>query len=250
MPRDRKGSTLVKLLPYLEEITIHGRLDFNGDIIQQFLDNDDLRQVVVRVLRCPSDEFPLLSDDASVGYDPPGHAVTNYAPTVGAQKTFSANNNNACPEPAGNIFGTEQDVHADTHEMNKTSGMFSRSGWSATIQQILDGTSKTIAMGEVLPNCNWEFMRFGWWDSWPMYVGTAPPINYNSCRHTTPPFPSKQDCGTFANWNTSSGFKSRHPGGANFTLADGSVQFISENIDYRNYQRLGDRRDGEAVEPY
>jgi hypothetical protein len=33
-------------------------------------------------------------------------------------------------------------------------------------------------------------------------------------------------------------------------MADGSVHFISENIDYRNYQRLGDRRDSEAVEPY
>jgi hypothetical protein len=33
-------------------------------------------------------------------------------------------------------------------------------------------------------------------------------------------------------------------------MADGSVHFISENIDYRNYQRLGDRKDGEAIEPF
>jgi hypothetical protein len=32
--------------------------------------------------------------------------------------------------------------------------------------------------------------------------------------------------------------------------SDGSVHFISENIDYRNYQRLGDRRDSESVEPF
>ncbi len=243
---DRKGSMLVKLLPYLEETAIHDRIDLNGDVIGQFETNLDLRQVVLKVLRCPSDEFPALSDEPQ--YDPPGHAVTNYAPTVGAQKTFSFAG--SCPQPEGNIFKTEQDYHADTHAQYLTSGMVSRSGWSATIQQIPDGTSKTIAMGEVLPNCNFEFIRFGWWESWPMYVGTAPPINFDSCRHTTPPFPAKQDCGTFFNYNTSSGFKSKHPGGANFTLADGSVQFISENIDYRNYQRLGDRRDGEAVEPY
>jgi prepilin-type N-terminal cleavage/methylation domain-containing protein/prepilin-type processing-associated H-X9-DG protein len=243
---DRKGSMLVKLLPYLEETAISDRLDFNGDVIEQFQKNVDLRQVVLKVLRCPSDSYPPLSEVEA--YDPSGHAVTNYAPTVGAQKTFSYRD--SCPEPEGNLFGTEQDFHADTHEMYLTSGMFSRSGWSATIQQIPDGTSKTIAMGEVLPDCNYEFIRFGWWESWPMYVGTAPPINYDSCRHTDPPFPAKQDCGTFFNWNTSSGFKSRHAGGANFTLADGSVQFISENIDYRNYQRLGDRQDGESVEPY
>ena len=247
LPKDRKGSMLVKLMPYLEETTLYDRIDFKGDVIKQFEDNLVLRQVVVQVLRCPSDDFPALSSENTV-YDPEGHAVTNYAPTVGAQKTFSFQD--SCPEPAGNLFGTEQDFHADTHEQYLTSGMFSRSGWAANIQQIPDGTSKTIAMGEILPTCNYEFIRFGWWESWPMYVGTAPPINYDSCRHTDPPFPAPQDCGTFFNYNTSSGFKSRHPGGANFTLADGSVQFISENIDYRNYQRLGDRRDNEAVEPY
>jgi prepilin-type N-terminal cleavage/methylation domain-containing protein len=251
-PADRKGSMLVKLLPYLEETTLSDRLDFKGDIIGQFEDkkNSDLRQAVLKVLRCPSDDFPLLSDEPT--YDPPGHAVTNYAPSVGAQTTFSAKNNKACPEYPGNIFGTVQLPHAATHERNMTSGIFSRQGWAATIQQIEDGTSHTIAMGEVLPNCNYEFIRMGWWDSWVMYVCTTPPINYNSCRQTDPVFPHPADagCDTNFNYNTSAGFKSKHPGGANFTLADASVQFITENIDYRNYQRLGERRDGEAVEPY
>jgi hypothetical protein len=33
-------------------------------------------------------------------------------------------------------------------------------------------------------------------------------------------------------------------------MADGSVHFISENIDYDTYQRLGDRREGEVVETF
>src|SRR5688572_6811351 len=48
---DRKGSMLVKLLPYLEETVLHDRLDFNGDVIEQFETNVDLRQVVLKVLR-------------------------------------------------------------------------------------------------------------------------------------------------------------------------------------------------------
>jgi prepilin-type processing-associated H-X9-DG protein len=37
-----------------------------------------------------------------------------------------------------------------------------------------------------------------------------------------------------------------HPGGVNFVLADGSVQFIQETIDYYVYNMLGNREDGET----
>ena len=43
------------------------------------------------------------------------------------------------------------------------------------------------------------------------------------------------------------GFKSRHPGGAQFVFADGSVHFLFDSIDYETYQKLGDRRDGEVI---
>jgi prepilin-type processing-associated H-X9-DG protein len=48
-------------------------------------------------------------------------------------------------------------------------------------------------------------------------------------------------------WNAKAGFTSRHPGGANFVLVDGSVQFISETIDLTTIRRLGDKEDGNPV---
>jgi len=49
------------------------------------------------------------------------------------------------------------------------------------------------------------------------------------------------------NWYRVCGFKSRHPGGTNFLLGDGSVRFFSATIDYRLFNNLGTRAGGEAV---
>ena len=49
------------------------------------------------------------------------------------------------------------------------------------------------------------------------------------------------------NWAVTWGFKSNHPGGANFALVDGSVRFVSESIDHRTYQYLGCRHDGQPI---
>jgi prepilin-type processing-associated H-X9-DG protein len=43
------------------------------------------------------------------------------------------------------------------------------------------------------------------------------------------------------------GFRSRHPGGANFLFADGSVKFIKNSIDYLTYRSLGTRANSEVV---
>ena len=48
-------------------------------------------------------------------------------------------------------------------------------------------------------------------------------------------------------WLTS-GYKSLHPGGANFVMGDGSVHFFPATIDYQLYNNLGTRAGGEVVQ--
>ena len=190
--KDLLGSMLLKILPYIEENAVYDRINFKDPkgVIYQF-DQADLRSTVVSVFRCPSDTFPPLSDDPAEddnGQPLAPHATTNYGPSIGAQRTFSWGK--SCPEPKGNEFGHGDDLALCTHVKDKTSGIFARILWAANIPQVTDGTSKTIAMGEVLPDCNYELIRFGYWDSQSWYVGTAPPINWDSCRATEPPFPT------------------------------------------------------------
>ncbi len=52
---------------------------------------------------------------------------------------------------------------------------------------------------------------------------------------------------SMTNNNVSWGFRSNHPGGVNFSLADGSVHFISQSIDHKLYQLLGCRNDGQPA---
>jgi prepilin-type N-terminal cleavage/methylation domain-containing protein/prepilin-type processing-associated H-X9-DG protein len=243
-PEERKGSMLVKLLPFMEETAFYSQLDYAGDIEDQIERKPELAKMQLKSLTCPSD----VSHQGGEA----GEGLTNYGPSVGAQKTLSiASNQATCPYP-GNEFGTGPAIHAGTTSLRDTSGLFSRQGFAASISQITDGTSHTIAMGEVVPDCNFEFWYRSWFRSQPWYVGTAIPINFNTCRDTPPGNDGsvKIDCNSWNNWGTSAGFKSRHPGGCHFVLADGSVQFISENIDYHNYQRLGCRRDGEPTDTY
>ena len=54
------------------------------------------------------------------------------------------------------------------------------------------------------------------------------------------------------NWNSrlsyaARGFKSRHPGGANFLFADGSVKFLKNSISKVTYAALGSRAGGEVI---
>jgi prepilin-type processing-associated H-X9-DG protein len=75
--------------------------------------------------------------------------------------------------------------------------------------------------------------------------------NGSHCSCNTPlNFGLRENPETFAIqfWFDAQGFRSRHPGGAQFCLADGSVRFISDSIDNVFY-RTSCTRDGAEIVP-
>lgn len=66
--------------------------------------------------------------------------------------------------------------------------------------------------------------------------------------HGLLPNSSTVDCiSTSANWKAA---RSKHSGGVNLLLADGSVRFIRNSIDLNTWQGLGSRAGGEVLGDY
>jgi prepilin-type processing-associated H-X9-DG protein len=78
--------------------------------------------------------------------------------------------------------------------------------------------------------------------TWAGYSGTG--VEYNGAA-----VPANKQKNTSYDYLYGGGFRSNHPGGANFCFADGSVHFLSENISMTLYQYLGCRNDGMAIAP-
>jgi prepilin-type N-terminal cleavage/methylation domain-containing protein/prepilin-type processing-associated H-X9-DG protein len=187
--------------------------------------------------RCPSDDY---NADA---------AVSSYLSCEGPQSAISPCGYQPYEQFNDGIkFGwgypaSDKWTHGNTFDASQIRGMFGRLGPKITFGMVSDGLSNTIALGETLPAQN-SYMRGGNWaryDSGNSISTTLIPINYDS---------SLPGCGPNGqdNWAVAFGFKSRHSGGANFVFGDGSVHFISQSIDYKTYQLLGCRNDGQAVE--
>jgi prepilin-type N-terminal cleavage/methylation domain-containing protein/prepilin-type processing-associated H-X9-DG protein len=252
-----KGTHLVRLLPYVEQANIFSALNFslmapwgtpgappanfNFEMQRESYPNGRMiKDISLPVYQCPSDPSPKQG-----GWS----AKTNYVMSMGNQR-MDTSPWTGCTPYQDHIMGTNSHWgHGNTENPSWVSGIISRFNWAASIQQITDGTSNVIAAGEIRPNCG-DHTNNGWFHFNATWVATTAPINfpincYNEATVTTPSNPP--GCNNADNWTTSQGFKSRHTGGAQFVLCDGSVRFISENIDYRTYQRLGDRRDGQVV---
>jgi len=133
-------------------------------------------------------------------------------------------------------------------------GMFARNS-KVNVAGVTDGTSNTIAVGERSHNLSyvtWTARAIGGWlgktsateggtdkynpepeECWTQIMGPAG--LENGSRTINNPRAHVED------------YWSRHPGGANFLFADGSVHFLKETISPTTWRALGTKAGGEVV---
>jgi len=178
---------------------------------------------------CPSDpqgSEPLTAGRTQPFQNPPGSMALWYPACMGP-----SNNNgcsNFCPEPADSYC-----CQGPGNFGLASAGLFARNKNARSFREATDGLSNTILLGESLPaQCSFNG---AYHDNFPMSE-TVIPLNT---------FENNGD--TDMDWFRVCGYKSLHPGGANFAMADGSVHFFQEQIDYRLYNALGSHAGDEAV---
>ena len=243
VPLAYRGSHLLKLMPFMEQNNLYSQVNFAGRINglpnatisprnQRLSDGRLLRDVIMPGLVCPS-------DPAGGRHPTSNWAMSNYTASMGSQYMFSSNGCQEYNRPNGTRG------HGTTANGSEVSGIISRLHWSAGIGELTDGTSNTILMGEIRPLCGDYTMR-SWVDDDAFWVGTLGPINYATCPGE-PGYNAGPGCNGITSRPCSQAFKSKHVGGAQFTLGDGSVRFIQQTISWDVYQNLGGRNDGKVI---
>jgi prepilin-type processing-associated H-X9-DG protein len=109
------------------------------------------------------------------------------------------------------------------------------------ITDIVDGTSNTYMIGEDVP----EFIL---WNAWTVANGAngtcAIPPNTGI---TIPTGSNNKTPSDNVNWQERYSFRSRHPGGLQFAMADGTVRFVKETIPLQIYRAFATIKGGETV---
>jgi prepilin-type N-terminal cleavage/methylation domain-containing protein/prepilin-type processing-associated H-X9-DG protein len=240
---------MVDILPPMEEQQAYDVItdNFKGDFNTQFNGTGmgqkaNIRPVISNPypwLTCPSDESPKTSNEQWywIGNNT-FIAVTSYKGVAGDSvvcKLDGGNiNNPLCTETPWPDLGSRPDCQNNTG----CNGFFWRNSYAKPIQprHVTDGTSKTFMIGEGVVSQDYHSTAFFADGSW---ASCGIPLNFFLIGVPVEELKER--------WNETRGFKSQHPGGAQFSMADGSVHFVNEGIDHNVYRGLATRNGGEVV---
>jgi prepilin-type N-terminal cleavage/methylation domain-containing protein/prepilin-type processing-associated H-X9-DG protein len=240
---------MVEILPQMEEQarydgimaglkTTDGRKpwDLNGTPSNTGLavaQNRDFLDDQLAWLTCPSD--PSARPSIDQWYWKPFPVATNsYKGVLGDNVVWS--------QATSHTKGTLPDCHNNLNKNSATgkiegcNGLFWRTAYyfEIKLKNITDGQSKTFMVGEcVVSQDNHSAALFADGD----WAACNQPLNFF--------LPNESQVATL--WYEVRGFRSLHPGGAQFVMADGSVQFVQDSIDHAVYRAAATRNGGESL---
>ena len=239
------------ILPYMEQANLKNLYNDSRPWEQQ---SPAVAQTIIPAYLCPSATGPAVDSNPVLAAYPIGTqiATVQYLLSKGANKEW-------CFSPSGT-----------------TTGMFGINQ-RTNFRDITDGTSNTFCVGEGATGRPWTVasgaspnvaiaapggrVQQGWIAPQPNPLqiqsvsGYTTGGNWGTTVHRlnkNPVVETVYDATALGNCNASttdhtSNFRSAHTGGGQFLLGDGSVRFVSENIDAVLYNNLGGMADGQVI---
>ena len=244
---------MVRLFPFFEQQGISTQYNF-ADYANSPANSLLAKSVTIPMLICPSDENaaqPFLlnrQQDGGSRNPPEAHGLWytgSMGPTIPDRCEFDTNVATLPFTCLGCAYGTLTAATGTTPEVarspcsplhvggpaNKDScaGILCRRHIPTPLKTISDGLSNTFMVGETLPrHYVWNCV---FCDNFPVSSTHIPPNLLTE----------KYETNANGNHARSSGFKSEHPSGLNMLMGDGSIHFISQDIEYLTYNMLGSR---------
>ena len=227
----------VGLLPFLDQTPLYNQLNFAGSFLGNgYTNNTILAGLAVQVYKCPSSP---LSSNAPVSNNTSLGQTHDYEGIMGAY-----------PDPAGRAVSSASNY----------GGFYTNNGLMlmnqpTRIRDCTDGTSNTMIIGEQSGSVGTTDLRNNYYGGWggvsfsstvPFAAGTdswsagSTAIVYALNSPTA-------GAGASNIYGPNTILNSYHTGGIHALLADGSVRFLSQNMNFGTLQQLGVRDDGLVI---
>jgi len=230
-------SAISQLLPYIDQSTVYNKINFDLQITDPF--NTPARLTEITLLRCPSDFN-----------NPQGQAggAVNYYGNKGNQIAWGSPNQNGVIYVRSRItFRDIKDGSSNTCAFTERLLTDGNNGVVSPDSDVFRATTDPMTQDEAIELCNAvDISNLS--NQFPVFMG-APWINGQHC-YLHVDVPNRRSCGFFATNKATMPASSHHEGGVHSLLCDGSVRFVSENIDLQTWRALGSRADGEVVEKF
>jgi prepilin-type N-terminal cleavage/methylation domain-containing protein/prepilin-type processing-associated H-X9-DG protein len=230
----------VYVLPYLEDENLEKLYNyFTGT----YAGNARVYRTKVQTYCCPSDNAEREGGGSKYDVGGPGFSRSNVVACFSADGTWC--------EPWSRSGGSTDPAVNPSAKSGKRA-LFNRN-IARSIADVVDGTSHTVAVSEIIsgPN-NTIDLRGMWWmgaDYEHMQNPNSPldtMVNYSSVYCV----PTKVPCTASSDWfSMHYAASSYHPGGVNVGLADGAVGFVNDQINHAVWQALGSINGGGTKDP-
>ena len=243
LPNGSNFSAMSQILPYLEQSPLFNAINFS--LFDMDPSNSTAMVTSINGLICPSDTYNPT---------PPYGAQTNYMADMGSGIVWQSSlfaPNTSLPMPSGVFYGNSATRFAEITDGLSNTGFYSErivgDGTTGIISPIADvffDPGAPLTPDDAMAQCQ-ALNIYNPANQIPMIMGVPWIDGQHITLHVTTP--NTRSCGFFIVNRAVMPPSSKHPGGVNLLLGDGSVKFIKDSINLQTWRALGTRNGGEVI---